>query len=116
MPGYGFAPTEGGEPIKTGAGPPSPSPVQAELRNPVLGREDAVAAGERIYRGRCAGCHRSGCGAAGPSLFRTGLSPAQFLDTVTKGRPGTAMAPFAEILSRNDIWQVHAFLLSRDSL
>ena len=116
LPGYGFAPTEGGEPIKTGAAPPSPSPVQAELRNPLMGQAEAVAAGERIYRGRCAGCHRSGGGAAGPSLFRTRLSPAQFLDTVTKGRPGTAMAPFAEILSQNEMWQVHAFLLSRDSL
>ena len=75
LPGYGFAPTEGGEPIKTGAAPTSPSPVQAELRNPLVGRAEAVAAGERIYRGRCAGCHRSGGGAAGPSLFRTGLQP-----------------------------------------
>jgi len=115
LPGYWFEPTEGGEPIKTDAPPPWAEADAEDIENPLLGQSTAIAAGEQTYRGRCVGCHRSGDG-AGPSLFKTRLSAGQFIDTVTKGRPGTAMPPFGELLSRDERWQVHAFLLSRDAL
>ena len=76
---------------------------------------EAITQGERIYRGRCVGCHRTG-GGAGPSIFKTRLRLSQFLATVTKGRKGTSMPSFEQLLSRDEIWQVHAFLMSRDSL
>jgi mono/diheme cytochrome c family protein len=60
-------------------------------------------------------CHRTG-GGAGPSLFRNALSLDQFLDTVRGGRPGTNMPAFEQLFSRDEIWQVHAFLMSRDAL
>jgi len=115
LPGYGFEPTEGGEPIKTDAPPPWAESDAGDIENPLLGQADAIAAGDQIYRGRCVGCHRSG-GGAGPSIFKTRLSAGQFIDTVTKGRPGTAMPAFGELLPRDEMWQVHAFLLSRDAL
>ena len=90
LPGYGFEPTEGSEPV-TPAAPSTedaPSaPDAGDVGNPMLGDEAAIAAGERIYRARCAVCHRTG-GGAGPSLFRNGLPLAQFLATVSRGTPG----------------------------
>ena len=58
---------------------------------------------------------RSGAG-AGASLFRNRLPLAQFLATVSGGRPGTNMPAFEQLLSADEIRQVHAFLMSRDAL
>ena len=60
-------------------------------------------------------CHRTG-GGAGASLFRTGLPADRFLDVVARGREGTGMPAFEELLSSDEIRQVLAFLLSRDAL
>ena len=115
LPGYGFEPTEGRDPIPSAA-PAVPSTVTAAaVVNPLLSDEAAITAGERLYRGRCAVCHRSG-GGGGASLFRSGLRPGEFFDAVSRGRPGTNMPAFEQQLSRDEIWQVHAFLMSRDAL
>ena len=94
---------------------PPAAPAPGDAANPVLGDAAAVAAGERIYRARCAACHRTG-GRASPNLFRTGLPAGRFLDAVAQGREGTNMPAFGELLSQAEIWQVHAFLMSRDAL
>ena len=115
LPGYGFPPTEGAEPIKTTPPPAAAQAAEGEPTNPYLGDEETIAQGERIYRGRCVGCHKAG-GGAGPNVFRTKLPTGQFIETVTNGREGAGMPPFGQLLSRDQIWQVHAFLLSRDFL
>jgi hypothetical protein len=112
LAGYGFPPTEGGEPLK-GVSPPMPT--AATQSNPLLGVEKAIAQGEVTYRARCIGCHKTG-GGSGPNLFRTKLSPTQFFDAVAKGRKGTTMPSFGSLLSTEQIWEVHAFLVSRDGL
>ena len=112
LPGYGFEPTEGGQPVKTSA------PVwgaEGAVASPFLGQADAIAAGQRVYRERCVSCHKGGAG-AGPQLFKTKLDPKRFMDTVTSGRAGTAMPAFGPLLSRDEMWQVHAYLMSRDGL
>jgi mono/diheme cytochrome c family protein len=85
------------------------------VASPFLGQEDAIAAGQQTYRARCIGCHKAGAG-AGPRIFKTKLDPKRFIDTVTTGRQGTAMPAFGTLLSREEIWQVHAYLMSRDGL
>jgi mono/diheme cytochrome c family protein len=121
--GYGFPPTEGGEPLK-GVSPPQPtsatqssSAPQPALTqsNPLLGDEKAIARGSETYRARCVGCHKSG-GGSGPNLFKTKLSPMQFFDVVARGRKGTVMPSFSSLLTIDQVWEVHAFLLSRDGL
>jgi mono/diheme cytochrome c family protein len=112
LPGYGFKPTEGGQPIKTAA------PVwgaEGSVASPFLGQADAIAAGQATYRSRCVSCHKGGAG-AGPQIFKSKLDPKRFADTVTSGREGTAMTAFGTLLSRDEIWQVHAYLMSRDGL
>ena len=116
LPGYGFPPTEGGEPIKTASSPSVESPAaEGAITNPYLGQQEAIAAGEQIYRGRWVGCHKGG-GGVGPNMFTTKLRPNQFIETVMNGRQGTSMPAFGQLLARDEIWQVHAFVVSRDSL
>ena len=94
---------------------PRSAPDANDAANPLLGDQSAIAAGERIYRARCVVCHRTG-GGAGPSLFRNPLPPGRFFDAVAQGREGTNMPAFRELLSRDEMRQVHAFLMSRDAL
>ena len=115
LPGYGFEPTAGGGPLTTTSGAPGGGQVDAGGADPLPGDPAAVAAGERIYRERCVGCHRAG-GGVGASIFRTGLDSARFFDVVTGGRDGTNMPAFGELLSSDEIRQVYAFLMSRDAL
>jgi alcohol dehydrogenase (cytochrome c) len=113
LAGYGFPPTEGGDPIP---GEPLHQPTSGGGRaNPLLGKPEAIAAGDQLYRARCFGCHMA-AGGSGPNIFRTKMTPDAFYDVVAKGRPGTTMAPFASLLSEEQIWQIHAFLVSRDRL
>lgn len=84
------------------------------LTNPYLGQKEAIEEGEGIYRGRCVGCHRSQ-GGHGPNLFGTKLTDEQFLETVMNGRKG-GMPAWGNLLSPDDIWKVHAFVMSRDRL
>ncbi|HXV63516.1 MAG TPA: cytochrome c, partial [Vicinamibacteria bacterium] len=115
LPGYGFEPTEGGEPLP-GASPPLPTeggtPTQA---SPFSGDEEAIARGERTYRARCVGCHETGA-ARGAPLFRTTLSPSRFLEAVAEGREGTLMPSFGSLLTSEQILELHAFVVSRDRL
>ena len=110
--GYGFPATEGTKPIRTEG---AVWAADGGMTNPFAGQEEAIAQGGLTYRSRCVSCHKGGAG-VGPNVFRSPLAPRHFVDTVTSGRPGIAMLPFGELLSRDDIWRVHAFLMSRDSL
>ena len=98
----------------TTAAPAAPPEMSAgEDANPLLGDEAALAAGERIYRSRCVGCHRSGSG-AGENVFRSRLSHRRFFEIVAEGFEANLMPAFGELLSPEEIWQVHAYLMSRD--
>jgi alcohol dehydrogenase (cytochrome c) len=112
MAGYGFPAKDGGEPIK-GAAPPQPTLASQSASDGAY--EGALARGEKTYRARCVGCHQVG-GASGPNLFRNRLEPSRYLDAVSKGRPGTAMAAFGSVLSVDEIWELWAFVQSRDRL
>ena len=115
LPGYGFPPTEGSEPI-LGAKPPQPTGGGGGASsNPFLGDAEALARGERTYRARCAGCHQTGSG-RGASLFRTPIGSSRFVEVVTSGREGTLMPSFSSLLTVDQILEVHAFVVSRDRM
>jgi len=121
LPGYGFPATEGGEPLK-GVSPPQPTSATQSTpqptvtqSNPLLADVKAIARGGETYRARCIGCHKSG-GGSGPNLFRTKLSPMQFFDAVAKGRKGTVMPSFSSLLTIDQVWELHAFVASRDGI
>jgi len=89
-------------------------------------REPSLAGGARIYAARCAMCHGTagrGDGPAGAGLhpppadltFLTGVAPVVPLDyyrRLTYGVPGTAMAAFGPLLSREERWDAVAYVLS----
>jgi mono/diheme cytochrome c family protein len=82
--------------------------------NPYLGQKDAIDEGEKLYRGRCFGCHFR-AGGRGPNIFRTKLTERQFVDTVTNGgRSG--MPAWGSSLSKEEILKLYAFVMSRDRL
>jgi mono/diheme cytochrome c family protein len=86
------------------------------LTNPYVGEPEAIEQGERIFRSRCTGCHWSPLRA--PVLFQTELSDQKFLETVISARRGSRgnMPPFGYVLSPDEVWTVHAFVMSRDRL
>ena len=116
LPGYGFPPTEGGEPIQS-SGPPQPTASatesDAQRTNPYLDNTAAQVEAESIYRKRCIGCHKAG-GGSGPNLFRSGITARRFVDQVTNG--GNGMPSFRNLLDEDQILKIHALVSSRDRL
>ena len=118
LPGYGFPPTEGGEPIE-GAGPPQPTAAggadadtaEGALQNPFHGNAEAVEEAEALYRANCIGCHKSS-GGSGPNIFGTGLSTQRFLEQVMSG--GNGMPAFGTVLERDQILKLQALAASRE--
>jgi high-affinity iron transporter len=89
-------------------------------------REASLAAGERIFQRRCANCHgASGRGDGGlapnyspppanladPATLASS-TPLDFYRKVTLGVPGTAMKSFSASLSREERWDVVAYVLT----
>lgn len=75
-----------------------------------------IAAGEALFNRRCAGkCHGldAFAGEDAPSLReRSHLTPVIAYVMIAFGRPGTAMPPWKERLSDEDIWRVVAYVVS----
>lgn len=85
---------------------------------------ELIAKGKAAYAINCATCHGdkgAGDGVAASALnpkprnfikdkFKNGDAPAKIFDTITKGLPGTTMAPFGH-LSEEDRWGITHFIL-----
>ena len=85
-----------------------------EARNPYTSPED-VAAGGRIYRSHCAGCHGlDGTGGRAPDLtggeYRFGSSEADLYKNIAEGIPGTEMP--GVFFDGKQVWQMVAFVRS----
>ena len=91
----------------------TPAGASDALTNPVLGDPAAIAAGKRIYRQRCYICHLNR-GGRGPNIFATKLDDERFLEIVINGRDGKMMPAFGTMMSPDEVWQVHAYVKSRD--
>jgi putative heme-binding domain-containing protein len=83
--------------------------------NPLAGKPEAIAAGEKLYGTRCAGCHgKGGKGAEGPNLHRSRVvvisPPARLFEVIRNGIPGSEMPPF--IGEDEKVWQVVSYIHS----
>jgi mono/diheme cytochrome c family protein len=94
---------------------PEPDPRPARW---VMGDTQA---GRRIFEATCSGCHGAqGKGGEGPALNNKGLhagaTDTYFVETISRGRRGTAMAAFLKpspvrpTLTRDDVQSVVAYL------
>jgi len=89
-------------------------------------REPSLAAGAHLYRARCASCHGDAGRGDGPAAAGLTPPPANFTDTallasstpldlyrkLAHGIPGTAMAAYESVLTREDRWDVVAHVLT----
>jgi cbb3-type cytochrome oxidase cytochrome c subunit len=87
---------------------------------------ELIAKGKQIYHRLCIGCHGADGDGKGPVAavltpkpadftdedWKHGGSPQEVFNTLTKGVPGTAMAPFGAQLSENDRWALVFFVKS----
>ncbi|MBI2852855.1 MAG: c-type cytochrome [Chloroflexi bacterium] len=106
------------EPTPTPAPPPAPAPTPAPM--PVPGtttpetgvKIDAAS----LYANNCAACHaanRQGTPGLAPALTASALAGKDedaLINTVTKGRTGTAMPAFEGRLSKDEIHELVEFL------
>jgi mono/diheme cytochrome c family protein len=95
-----------------------PAPVDPQPARWVRGN---LREGERLFASTCAGCHGSkGEGGEGPALNNPVLqqfaTDTYLVETITRGRRGTAMAPFTQpdptrpTLSRGEIESIVTFI------
>ena len=102
---------------KTVTAPPATAPAPATT--PAGGKTAPApaagdpAAGQKVFASTCTSCHLNNgmdAGGVGPQLAGAGLSAATIDDTVTNGRPGTAMV--GGLVSGADKKNVEAYVLS----
>lgn len=85
----------------------------ASIENP---RHDSasVAAGNAVFRSRCAQCHSAGAGRSAPDLLhdplRHGSSDWALYRTLARGIPGTGMV--AQRMAEGQAWQTIAYIRS----
>ena len=84
-----------------------------DLKNPVAGQLEAIAAGKKLYLESCSGCHGPTAeGGRGPNLAQgdqiRGATNRQLLSIITEGVKGSDMPPSA--LASDKVWQLIAYL------
>ncbi|MBM3726166.1 MAG: c-type cytochrome [Acidobacteria bacterium] len=82
-------------------------------KNPALNNPQAIAAGTKLFRASCAGCHGAdGSGGRGPNLVRRALwhplSDDAIFQLIRKGVPGADMPPTN--LTDEQTWNLVAFI------
>ena len=84
-----------------------------DLKNPVAGQADAIAAGRKLFLEGCSGCHGPTAeGGRGPNLAQgdqiRGATNRHLLSVITDGVKGSDMPPSG--LPGDKVWQVVAYL------
>jgi cbb3-type cytochrome oxidase cytochrome c subunit/cytochrome c553 len=92
--------------------------------NPLLPNNSVLALGKKLFFGNCIGCHGTKGDGNGPAAQYLNprpadftaevrarfVSPGTFYETIFGGRPGTAMHPFGNRLTVEEIWSLEWFL------
>jgi len=92
--------------------------------NPLSVNASTLALGKKVFFGNCIGCHGTKGDGTGPAaqyltpkpadftaeIRHRAVSPGTFYETILNGRLGTAMHPFGNRLTVEEIWSVEWFL------
>ena len=95
--------------------------AEAQKKNPVLVNQSSLAAGQKIYLQRCAGCHGKTGNGDGPDAADLGIHPAKLSSTATREQTDGAlfwkvtvgkkpMPGYHSRLSPTDRWSVINYL------
>ena len=98
---------------KTVTAPTATAPAPKPTTTAAGGGAGDAAAGMQVFASTCTSCHLNNgndAGGVGPQLKGAGLTAAVIDDTVTNGRPGTAMV--GGLVSGADKANVEAYVLS----
>jgi mono/diheme cytochrome c family protein len=98
---------------KTVTAPAATAPAPKPTTTAAGGGGGDAAAGMQVFASTCTSCHLNNgmdAGGVGPQLKGAGLTAAVIDDTVTNGRPGTAMV--GGLVSGADKANVEAYVLS----
>ena len=93
---------------------------EEELTNPFAGNTEAAKEGRSLFlKTGCYACHgHEAEGAVGPDLTDDEWiyqpTDAMIFNTISKGRPGTVMAPFGDQLKPEEIWKIVEFLRDKN--
>ncbi len=117
--------------VVTDAAPPAQAPPATEVAaavaaEPWVSNPEVVAKGQALFKTNCVLCHGEkglGDGPAGQSLnpkprnysdgkWKQGNSILAIFKTISKGVPGSSMAPYEGLLGEEDRWAVAQFVRS----
>ena len=93
-------------------------PAAGQIPNPPFDLKQAsvITSGESLFNRRCAGkCHGldAYAGEDAPSLYdRSHLTPMIAYVMIAYGRPGTAMPPWKDRVTDEEIWRLVAYVVS----
>lgn len=94
--------------------------------NPVAASADSAARGEKTFIQRCSGCHGRKADGKGPNsidilprprnlrnrAFVNGVTDRRLIESITYGVQGTAMPPWIDFMSQNDVGDIVNFIRS----
>jgi cytochrome c(L) len=91
-----------------------------QLKNPFAGDVQAAVEGKALFlKTGCYACHgHEAEGAVGPDLTDDEWiykpTDSMIFNTISRGRPGTVMAPFGDQLKPDEIWKIVEFLRAKN--
>ena len=91
-----------------------------QIQNPFDGDPEAAVEGKKLFlKTGCYACHgHEAEGAVGPDLTDDEWiykpTDAMIFNTISRGRPGTVMAPFGDQLKPDEIWKIVEFLRAKN--
>jgi len=108
------------------AAAPQGNPEAAKLKNPVPANAESLAAGEMLYRRRCAGCHGVDAKGGPPKdaadppaanlvddTWEHGSTDGEIYTIIQEGiGPAYRMEPFGDRLSATDTWNIINYVRS----
>jgi len=73
-----------------------------------------IAEGKKLYLMKgCYACHGiDGTGTLAPDLTKTTLTDQMMFERISNGKEGTAMRPFKDMLTPDELWKIITYLRS----
>jgi len=73
-----------------------------------------IAEGKKLYLMKgCYACHGiNGTGTLAPDLTKTTLTVQMMFERISNGKEGTAMRPFKDMLTPDELWRIITYLRS----